>query len=470
MEPPPLPYRIERISANRDGVSFEGVEVSDDADARRFEQLANLLRAQVASKTIASETTPDPTTATSAESPQSVPQGSTRQHLPAALHVPSPKRVGTLREVWQRYMDGKKGTAPSTQVAYNHSYALFAEMIGGDHRTFHEIADEELLEFIDALAYVPMEPSKRGIRIGTIAELRKLKVRNAGGDLVDPERISAPTKNGHRNRIKQFISDAIRMGYRVGPNPILDSRTHSDGTNGSGAEAFTVEELKKIFDPKSLVEAGPVVYWGALMSLYTGARANEIASLNLADIAQDGEHAYIRIEGQTRAKAAIHLESNQPKHKRVKNKSSIRTVPLHPALYDIGLNEYISDLKEIGSTRLFPTLPMDKNKSRKAKLSEDFNGYLKLVGVHDYRKKVLHSFRDTMQEILRSTKMDDVRICQWTGRKSKTVEGQHYRSLSPVADQARDAFPMMEFEFIDKVALKYKSGCWNELLRSNMKP
>jgi hypothetical protein len=35
MEPPPLPYRIERISANRDGVSFEGVEVAYFGDRDR---------------------------------------------------------------------------------------------------------------------------------------------------------------------------------------------------------------------------------------------------------------------------------------------------------------------------------------------------------------------------------------------------------------------------------------------------
>ena len=57
---------------------------------------------------------------------------------------------------------------------------------------------------------------------------------------------------------------------------------------------------------------------------------------------------------------------------------SRRQVPLHPDLWEIGLQDYIDDLRSIGATRLFPTLPANKNGKRERRMSHDGNEYLKL--------------------------------------------------------------------------------------------
>jgi integrase len=207
-----------------------------------------------------------------------------------------------------------------------------------------------------------------------------------------------------------------------------------------------------------------------LMALYTGARINEIATLELDDFVMEGDVRCIRITHTPKAaKATIHLPSNSP-IKRTKNKSSQRLVPLSPQLIALGLDSYLDDLRTLGFTRLFPTLPKDQNGQRKAKLSEDGNRYLKEIGVHVVRTKVLHSFRDTMEGVLGHSGMDEVRVDQWMGRKPKTIKGRHYRALSTVSEQAETAFPQLKFAFIDEETLRYPKGKWNETLREKQKP
>jgi hypothetical protein len=232
----PLEFKVKTLNVRPNGeVQIEGLETNGPEDAQKFAELFAMVRQA------------------------HVGQAPTNSGPTHAFGSPPPKRTGKLSEVWERYMDGKSGIAPTSKVAYTHSYELFAELIGGGDRLFHEISDQELLDFVDALALVPINATKRGIRIGTMAELRQLRVRGEDGRMVEPERISASTKNGHRNRIKDFVGDAIRAGYRAGPNPIADSRRHSDGNEEGGADQFTTNELTRIFDPDKLLDAGPVV-------------------------------------------------------------------------------------------------------------------------------------------------------------------------------------------------------------------
>jgi integrase len=157
-----------------------------------------------------------------------------------------------------------------------------------------------------------------------------------------------------------------------------------------------------------------------LLALYTGAWLNEIASLDLIDFVEEKGIPCIAIRHIPRAKPhTIEHQRNPRSPKRTKNVESRRLVPLHPDLYEIGIEAYIKDLRELGATRFFPTFPLDAKGKRERRLSHDGNEYLKLVGVHAERNKVMHSFRDTVCEMLSVEDMDDVRADHGRGIKIK---------------------------------------------------
>jgi integrase len=242
--------------------------------------------------------------------------------------------------------------------------------------------------------------------------------------------------------------------------------------------AFEEHEQRAIFDPESLMEAKrPGQFWGPLLALYTGARLNELACLDLVDFVTERGIPCISIRFVPRAKPGTKVQKQSKKQqeaarsaKIVKNAMSRRQVPLHPDLWEIGLQDYIDDMRSIGATRLFPTLPADAKGKRERRLSHDGNEYLKRVGVHVNRQKVMHSFRDTVSDMLGIGDMDEFGADQWTGHAPQGIKAKHYRSKVAITIQAVEGFKALDFPFIDTERIQYRKGWWNAWTVTEMKP
>ncbi|WP_344765541.1 site-specific integrase [Actimicrobium antarcticum] len=389
----------------------------------------------------------------------------------AVASTAPPLRPTTLREGFDQYLKSKKKIVQSTKDAYTESFELFAELIGGDHRLAHEIRPVEIKEFNDALAFIPLHARKRGIKLGTTQAILKHppKLEDKKGNPIDA--ISGNSANLCVANIKSFFDCLIKSGRRDGDNPFENLPKHSDGHNVGGADGFDEHELRAIFNSTTFMLAKrPSQFWGLLLALYTGARLNEIASLDLIDFVEEKGIRCIAIRHIPRAAPhTIEHQRNPRSAKRTKNLESRRLVPLHPDLYEIGIETYIEDLQELGATRFFPTFPLDAKGKRERRLSHDGNEYLKLVGIHVERNKVMHSFRDTVCEMLSVDDMDDVRADQWTGHKNQSIKGRHYRRSKAAVDlQAKEGFSALNFPFIDIEKLQYTKGWWNDYIQKNM--
>eukprot|EP01037_Dinobryon_pediforme_P026502 gene26502-29047_t len=340
----------------------------------------------------------------------------------------------------------------------------------------HEITKSEVTDFNEALVHVPLHAKKRGIKVSTAVEMliNPPMLKDENGDLYEPETISARTCNDHLTNVMGFFSWAIKGERCFGPNPLEGTNRHSGGEIDAGAQAFSEEDLKKIFNSETYISSAkrPHQFWGPLMLLFTGARANEIACLDLADFVTERGIRCISIKHTPKKStdSIKHKDKNESSGsaKRVKNAQAIRTIPLHPILWDIGLDDYLNDLRSLGATRFLPNLPMDSRKKRERRLSHDGNEYLKKVGVHIPRTKVIHSFRDTVSDALGISDLDAVSADQWTGHAPVGIKAKHYRSQTTPDIQARDAFAALDFPFIPFSEFKYEKGRWNDWLKENM--
>jgi hypothetical protein len=391
----------------------------------------------------------------------------------AAAHgIIIPVRPDTLANTFADYMNTKANIAVATKTAYTGSFDLFATLVGGAHRMAHEITKLEFLEFNDALSHIPTHATKRGIKLGTVAEILKsppVKL-DKDGIPIDYDIISGDSANLHLTNLQGFFDYVIGSGRREGENPFTKMTRHSDGNQGGGAVGFEENELRAIFDPASLMQAKrPSQFWGPLLALYTGARLNELACLDLVDFVEEKGIPCISVRFVPRAKPGSKAQKQSKKQeaaarsaKQVKNVTSRRQVPLHPDLWEIGLQEYIDDVRSIGGTRLFPTMPLDKKGKRERRLSDDGNKYLKTVGVHINRQKVMHAFRDTVSDMLGISDMDDFSADQWTGHTTQGIKAKHYRKKVAIDIQAVKGFKALDFPFIDTEAIQYRPGWFNK--------
>lgn len=230
------------------------------------------------------------------------------------------------------------------------------------------------------------------------------------------------------------------------------------------AKPFTDDDLDKIFSgyaykgelPPRLRVVYPFHYWLPLLGYFTGARANELAQLDVTDITQE-----LIDSGRGKSKESIWCINfredppGAPERKRIKTGEN-RIVPLHPRLLELGFLDYVDAQRKAGQKKLYgdglsyaePEEGTDNNKEGWLKnagrhfnsipsgipgYGEQKKGYFWLVGVHTESEdgKTLYSFRKTLITLLNDSIRDGINIAERTvqtiiGHAPTTVMHRHY--------------------------------------------
>lgn len=172
---------------------------------------------------------------------------------------------------------------------------------------------------------------------------------------------------------------------------------------------FDNKELHLIFNPQTYANPKQrkhqAKFWVPLIALYQGCRLNEICQLDLADIVNNKGIPCISI-------------NNRGEDKSVKNFTSERIIPIHPALLELGFLRYVEFQRKSKQKKLFSELNQtDRGKYTRA-VQGWFARYLDKLGITG-SDKVFHSFRHTFE-----TKAVEVKIpaeyqnaiCGWADR------------------------------------------------------
>ena len=207
-------------------------------------------------------------------------------------------------------------------------------------------------------------------------------------------------------------------------------------------QAFSRDELKRIFSESWFVSgrgevttAGtfrqftPFYYWGPLLGLFTGARINEIAQLSLDDFKCASGAWYIDFNEDSTS-----VDGDMPPRKRLKNRSSIRRVPLHHLLSNLGLVEYVKSARSAGYDRLFPELKFNEVKGYGKGAGKWFSRLLASYGWPRDGTKVFHSFRHTLtSECMNELGMDESLTAQISGhqRGSSILTNTYKKDVPP---------------------------------------
>ena len=177
---------------------------------------------------------------------------------------------------------------------------------------------------------------------------------------------------------------------------------------------FTPEDLTRIFESPIYTQGylplggGKIAcFWLPLLALYTGARIEELAQLQVTDVKHDrGLGHYLSISDLANPSAQL------------KNTHSRRNIPLHPVLIACGFLDHVRS-REHGY--LFPDLKINPRGKRSGYFSNWFSGYLrKKVGIADTRK-VFHSFRHTFKDLCRKHGIEEAVHDALTGHKSPSA-------------------------------------------------
>ena len=277
--------------------------------------------------------------------------------------------------------------------------------------TAEDISGTVIRKFKELLIKTPSILSNEA-RLLTLNQI----VAQASGDH-SVRKLSDSAINKHLSVVSSVLEWASNNSY-FGDNwhnPVRGKTINRKGLK-QDRMPFTADDLNRIFASDIYTEqfrpkggCGEASYWIPIIGLYTGMRLEEIGQLLITDVKQEGGIWYFDI--------------NDSDGKQLKNKTSIRKIPVHQAVLDLGLIDYVDSLEGV---QLFPLLKKDKYGKLTQNWSKWFGRRLRRLGVVD-SSKVFHSYRHGLKDSLRNAGVDEAISDAITGHSSVNV-GRSYGS------------------------------------------
>jgi integrase len=197
--------------------------------------------------------------------------------------------------------------------------------------------------------------------------------------------------NKHIGRIGSLFDWAINRGYS--DRNVAKGRTvKAKVVDRNERLPFTDEELQTLISSDDYGKNNGKMhdcahrFWLPLLGMFTGARLNELSQLYISDFRKEKEIHYFSINADN-------------EDKKLKNKASVRNIPIHPTLIELGLLNRVNELRRHGEKRLFPELKKTRD-NYGALPSKWFGRFCTRCGIED-RRKTFHSFRHTVANNLK---------------------------------------------------------------------
>ena len=204
---------------------------------------------------------------------------------------------------------------------------------------------------------------------------------------------------------------------------------------------YSREELKAIFSSPlykggwqpQFADFGSALYWLPLLMAYTGARREELAQMDVADVIQDDDSG------------VWFLFIRPGEDKSVKTASSRRKVPLHDDLIALGFLDYVSALPSAG--RVFPKLARHPSNGYGSAVGKAWAKYLREVAKIDSQASPSHGFRHSFKTLCRDVGIQK-EVSDWLTGHAATNVGDSYGS-TPLRRMAEE---LKKFPSIAKAA------------------
>lgn len=258
--------------------------------------------------------------------------------------------------------------------------------------------------------------------------------------------------------VSLFFKRAQKQGHYPSQSrlPTEGVFTQEDGVssnNESKRVEYSEDDLRRIFSAENFKPKKPHEHFVPLIALFSGARLAEVSGIALADF-----QVY-------RGIAILHLKGT-------KTYSSDRKIPVHPRLVQLGLLDYVEDLRAQGYDRLFPYLTKLKNKGYGKVPGDAFNRYLAKLGVKPAKEdgilKDFHSLRHTFNHQLIDEDVAPEKREDLQGHSNSSINKGTYGK----AFAANILLPEMqkaEYAYLDLSHAAYQKGMYDTVIPQLMK-
>ncbi|MGR9202811.1 DUF6538 domain-containing protein [Rhizobium leguminosarum] len=363
----------------------------------------------------------------------------------------------TIMELFESYSrENPNQIKPDTLAQARRDVGLFIEYVGSTFPV-HRIDKKAVREWKALLLQYPVKATETKAFEGM--KLTQIVKHN---ETVKKPTISTTTVNRYLSGFSAFCTWLTNHGY-ITANPAADMFLKK--SKEKTTKPFTVAEMNALFKspfftgcqndeaPRFWSKPGNVLirdhrYWVPLVMLYSGARPAEIAQLGVDDVREDRGHWI------------MHITTEGEGDKSVKTNGSMRVVPIHPELVQLGFLIYHAGLKKNGEKRLFPSAERNGRGQMIAEFSRDFPRYLTKIGLKEGRGLSLYSFRHGAADALRRAGYLDEQFGFILGHTSGTMTQRYGTLPQGMLDQRVELINSIAYPdlIIDHLRIDSRSG------------
>ena len=314
----------------------------------------------------------------------------------SALNLEDQKSLKDAFEIFETNTKRADKWSPDTQRLVTGVKKLLFLYFNEDTPVYR-ITRDNLLEFRDLLYKIPTKLAQKSrYKDKSLSQILKLGEND--------DKLSEPTIQKYMIRVIQFFNYCFDSGY-IGKSITAKMNVKIDIDPSERAVLpYEASEARKIFEivtsikqsgksPSSRIEANEL-YYVTMIAAYSGMRIKEITQLHKEDIAlKDGIYCF-------------NINTNDGKTTKTKN--SIRFVPIHSKLIDLGLLEYVNSKK---NGNIFKVSNKD--------FSEIFRSQIQRKFIDKDSKKTFYSFRHYFIDYLVQREVEANLIAQIVGHEKQ---------------------------------------------------
>lgn len=376
---------------------------------------------------------------------------------------PQPTRKSaTLGELLDRYLKFiEENRATTTLITYQAPVRILRDLLG-EKTKLREITRESIDGLFESIKLQPKNAKQRYPGLNCAEAIAEAEKRG------DPQRLDKKTLANYFRNIHAIFNFAVEEKLLT-ENPTnfrsLREQFRFEKRSGGHKAQFTKEQLNGIFhapiftgcldDEAGYAQVGKNTprrgrFWVPLLALFQGLRCNEACQLYAEDVQTKNGIPYLAIRAD--------LDDEKETEKHLKNKASIRNIPIHPMLLRIGFEEFVATRrKDTKSKRLFPELPLGKTGRYSNPFSKWFGRFLAAT-FETKPKGTFHSFRHHFRDALREQRIGDEHteaLGGWAGAgKQQREYGDGPRLAILLEDLSKVEYPGLDLSHLYRKELK----------------
>ncbi len=299
---------------------------------------------------------------------------------------------------------------------------LWLELFGDSQ--VNSYTRDNAVAFKRALEHLPTNHGKSANDVRTLPEIVKAVAETPRGKR--PATIAMKTVKRHMSAMSGYFGwllDRPELSKLKGTNILLNFK-YGVSNSEEDRMMWEADDLTKLFatpiwtgchPPQLRSKPGQLVirdhqFWLPLIALFHGTRQEEVAQLRADDLGQEDGIWFLRLHAE---------DGNQ-----LKNEQSVRRVPVHKFIIELGFLDYIMKARSEGREHLWPGLSRSGPDGKYAyAYSKFFGRYCRGTGVF-LENRGFHSLRHTFRTFTEDTDTKSVWISRLMGHKLTALLGE----------------------------------------------